>query len=73
MEGNFDTYPMLRTANVPRAIGVHFGGLSDYPRYNEIGEPPAGSVGPAVGNAIFAATGKRIRSTPFRKQDLRWT
>jgi len=64
---------MLRTANVPRAIGVHFGGLSDYPRYNEIGEPPAGSVGPAVGNAIFAATGKRIRSTPFRKQDLRWT
>ena len=48
-------------------------GLSDNPRYNEIGEPPAGSIGPAVGNAIFAATGKRIRSTPFRKQDLRWT
>ena len=73
VEGNFDTYPMIRTANVPRTIRVHFGGLSDYPRYNEIGEPPAGSVGPALGNAIFAATGKRLRSTPFRKHDLRWT
>jgi isoquinoline 1-oxidoreductase beta subunit len=73
VEGNFDTYPMLRMANAPRTIGVHFGGLSDNPRYNEIGEPPAGSIGPAVGNAIFAATGKRIRSTPFRKQDLRWS
>jgi isoquinoline 1-oxidoreductase subunit beta len=73
VEGNFDTYPMLRMVDAPRVIGVHFGGLSDNPRYNEIGEPPAGSIGPAVGNAIFAATGKRIRSTPFRKQDLRWT
>ena len=73
VEGNFDTYPMIRTANVPRTIRVHFGGLSDYPRYSEIGEPPAGSVGPALGNAIFAATGKRLRSTPFRKHDLRWT
>jgi isoquinoline 1-oxidoreductase subunit beta len=73
VEGNFDTYPMLRMANAPRTIGVHFGGLSDNPRYNEIGEPPAGSIGPAVGNAIFAATGKRIRSTPFRKHDLRWS
>jgi isoquinoline 1-oxidoreductase beta subunit len=73
VEGNFDTYPMLRMANVPRTIGVHFGGLSDYPRYGPIGEVPAGSVGPAVGNAIFAAIGKRIRATPFRKQDLRWT
>jgi isoquinoline 1-oxidoreductase beta subunit len=73
VEGNFDTYPMLRMAQVPKTIGVHFGGLSDNPRYNEIGEPPAGSVGPAVGNAIFAATGKRLRSTPFRKHDLSWT
>ena len=73
VEGNYDTYPMIRMAHVPRTIGVHFGGLSDNPRYNEIGEPPAGSVGPAVGNAIFAATGKRIRSTPFRKQNLSWT
>jgi isoquinoline 1-oxidoreductase beta subunit len=73
VEGNFDVYPMIRMADAPRTIGVHFGGLSDNPRYNEIGEPPVGTVGPALGNAIFQATGKRIRSTPFRRHDLRWT
>jgi isoquinoline 1-oxidoreductase beta subunit len=73
VEGNFDVYPIIRMADAPRTIGVHFGGLSDNPRYNEIGEPPAGSIGPAIGNAIFQATGKRIRSTPFRRHDLRWT
>jgi isoquinoline 1-oxidoreductase subunit beta len=73
VEGNFDVYPIIRMADAPRTIDVHFGGLSDNPRYNAIGEPPAGSVGPALGNAIFQATGKRIRSTPFRRHDLRWT
>jgi isoquinoline 1-oxidoreductase beta subunit len=73
VEGNFDVYPIIRMADAPRTIGVHFGGLSDNPRYNEIGEPPVGTVGPALGNAIFQATGKRIRSTPFRRHDLRWT
>jgi isoquinoline 1-oxidoreductase beta subunit len=38
-----------------------------------MGEPPAGPVGPAVGNAIFRATGKRLRRTPFLKQDLSWS
>jgi isoquinoline 1-oxidoreductase beta subunit len=73
VEGNFDVYPIIRMADAPRTIGVHFAGLSDNPRYNEIGEPPVGTVGPALGNAIFQATGKRIRSTPFRRHDLRWT
>jgi isoquinoline 1-oxidoreductase beta subunit len=71
VEGNFDTYPMLRMADAPR-IAIHFGGLSGTDRYSELGEPPVGAVGPAVGNAIFAVTGKRLRSTPFRKQDLSW-
>lgn len=72
VEGNFDQYPMLRLADTPR-LNVHFGGLTGHARYSEIGEPPVGPVGPAVANAIFRATGKRIRSMPFRKHDLRWT
>jgi isoquinoline 1-oxidoreductase subunit beta len=72
VEGNFDTYPMIRLADTPK-INVHFGGLSGHERISEIGEPPVGPVGPAVANAIFKATGKRIRSTPIRKHDLKWT
>ena len=72
VEGNFDAYPMLRMGDTPTKINVHFGGLSGHERFSEVGEPPVGVVGPAVGNAIFAATGKRIRATPFRLQDLSW-
>ncbi len=72
VEENFDTYPMLRTADAPRIV-VHFDGLSGDNRYGELGEPPVGTIGPAVGNAIFRATGRRLRRTPFRKQDLSWT
>ena len=72
VEGNFDQYPILRTADMP-IVNVHFGGLSGHDRFAEMGEPPAGPVGPAVGNAIFRATGKRIRSTPILKHDLSWT
>lgn len=72
VEGNFDEYPMIRMADVPPQINVHFGGLTGHNRYTEIGEPPVGTVGPAIGNAIFQATGKRLRSTPFRLHDLSW-
>ncbi|GGF62432.1 aldehyde dehydrogenase [Azorhizobium oxalatiphilum] len=71
VEGNFHEYPMLRIGDIPQ-LHIHFGGLSDNERYYEIGEPPVGPVGPSVANAIFAVTGKRLRTTPFRKQDLRW-
>ncbi len=72
VEGNFDTYPMLRLADTPR-LNVHFGALTGHARFAEIGEPPVGPVGPAVANAIYAATGKRLRTMPFRKHDLRWS
>ncbi len=72
VEGNFDEYPMMRLADVP-AINVHFGALSGHDRMAIIGEAPTGPVQPALGNAIFAAIGKRVRQTPFRKVDLRWT
>jgi isoquinoline 1-oxidoreductase subunit beta len=72
VEGNFDEYPMIRMADVPPQINVHFGGLTGHNRFTEIGEPPVGTVGPAIGNAIYAAIGKRLRSTPFRLHDLSW-
>jgi isoquinoline 1-oxidoreductase subunit beta len=73
VEGNFDQYPMLHMADVPRVINVHFGGLSGHDRFSEVGEPPVGPVSAAIANAIYRATGKRVRSMPFRKHDLRWS
>lgn len=72
VEGNYHEYPMLRIADVPRRINVHFGALTGHPRTAEIGEPPVGPVPAAVGNAVFRATGKRMRTMPFRLQDLKW-
>ncbi len=72
VEGNFNTYRMARMADAPK-VNVHFDALTDAHRYSEMGEPPIAPIGPAIGNAIFAATGKRLRRTPFRTQDLSWS
>lgn len=72
VEGNYDRYPIARAGEVPK-VNIHFGGLTDHDRFGEIGEPPVGTVGPAIGNAIFAATGKRVRTQPFRTLDLSWS
>ncbi|MBW7920795.1 MAG: xanthine dehydrogenase family protein molybdopterin-binding subunit [Rubellimicrobium sp.] len=71
VEGNYDQYPMLRIGDIPD-IRIHFGGLTDDDRYDEMGEPPMGPVGPALANAVFAITGKRMRTQPFREHDLSW-
>ncbi len=73
VEGNFDEYPMLRMSDALPEIHIHTGALSGHNRFDLIGELPVGPIGPAVGNAIYSAIGKRLRSTPFRKQDLSWT
>jgi isoquinoline 1-oxidoreductase beta subunit len=73
VEGNYHQYPMLRIGDVPKRIGVHLGAVSGHERMAEVGESPMGPVPPALGNAIFRATGKRLRSMPFRSQDLSWT
>jgi isoquinoline 1-oxidoreductase beta subunit len=70
VESNFDRYRMLRIGEVPRKINVHMGALSGHARYGGTGEVGVGVVGPAVANAIFRATGKRIRAMPFRKAGL---
>jgi isoquinoline 1-oxidoreductase beta subunit len=72
-ESNFHEYPILRLGDGIPQIRVHFGALSGHDRFAIIGEAPVGPVGPAIGNAIFQATGKRLRTTPFRNHDLAWS
>ena len=61
-QGNFDDYPMLRLREMPR-VEVYIVPSSE--RQGGIGEPAVGPIAPAVCNAIFAATGKRIRKLPI--------
>ena len=65
---NFNDYPMLRMNEMPQ-VEVHIVPSQEAP--GGIGESPVPPVAPAVGNAIFAATGKRIRRLPIRAADLR--
>lgn len=66
-EGNYHQLPMLKLKDIP-PINIHWEALSGHDRFAMIGEAPVGSIGPALGNAIFQATGRRLRSTPFLPQ-----
>lgn len=65
---NFDTYTMMRIDEMPKVetVIVPTGGF-----WGGVGEPTIAVAAPAVLNAIFAATGKRIRDLPMKNHDLK--
>ena len=68
VEENFDTYPVVRMEDMPavETIIMPSGGF-----WGGVGEPTIAVAAPAVLNAIFAATGKRVRNLPLKNTDLR--
>ena len=70
-QSNFHDFPVLRMDAAPRQVDVHFIETKTAP--TGLGEPALPPVAPAICNAIFAATGTRIRRLPISRTDLKWT
>ncbi len=68
VQGNFTNFPVMRMREAPK-VEVHV--VPSAIRPLGAGEQPVPAVAPAVFNAIYAATGRRVRHTPVRPADLR--
>lgn len=67
-QSNFHDYPVLRAADAPRVIHTHLVPAGMDVELGGVGEPATPPIAPALCNAIFAATGKRIRALPVAGQ-----
>jgi isoquinoline 1-oxidoreductase beta subunit len=71
VEGNFDQYRVARMAEYPPQVNIAF--LKTNNKWiSGVGEEACPQIAPAIAQAIFKITGKRLRSLPFGKQDLSW-
>lgn len=68
IQSNFHNYPVARMNEAPRETHVHIVASTEAPA--GVGEPGVPPMAPAICNAIFAATGKRIRELPIKKTKL---
>lgn len=67
-QSNFNDYPLLRISEMPH-VEVHI--VQSQAAPTGVGEPGVPPLAPAVANALFAATGKRLRKLPFETAELR--
>jgi len=67
-QSNFNNYPVARMNEAPVQTNVHIVASNELPA--GVGEPGVPPIAPAICNAIFAATGKRIRELPIKKHKL---
>jgi len=69
VQSNFHDYQVLRMDEVPGVVEVHVVPSTEFP--TGVGEPGATTIAPALSNAIFAATGARVRSVPLLPERVR--
>ena len=71
VQGNFDAYQIARMADYPPQVNIRFL-KSDNKWIMGVGDEAISQIAPAMAQAIFKITGKRIRSLPFGNHDLSW-
>jgi isoquinoline 1-oxidoreductase beta subunit len=69
-QNNFHNFPVSRMKEYPREVSIRFFRTNHW--LEGVGEEAMSQIPPAIVNAVFRVTGKRIRSLPLRKHDLSW-
>jgi len=72
VEGNFDEFRIAGMADYPPEVNIAFL-KTDNKWISGVGEEAIPQIAPAIAQAVFKITGKRIRSLPLGNQDLRWS